>query len=109
MTKDSLSRREFVELGAVVAGASLVGHRILAGAEPMSRASGSNAPSDDSAGGSCKGTRTSSDDCSTSRMISSFSEAGYQRRASHDQRDLERARVESAVSEIVAEWCAKCH
>jgi len=70
---------------------------------------GSNAPSDDSAGGSCKGTRTSSDDCSTSRMISSFSEAGYQRRASHDQRDLERARVESAVSEIVAEWCAKCH
>jgi len=46
MTKDSLSRREFVELGAVVAGASLVGHRILAGAEPMSRASGSNAPSD---------------------------------------------------------------
>jgi DNA-binding MarR family transcriptional regulator len=32
--------------------------------------------------------RTGSDDCSTSRMISSFSEAGYQRRASHDQRDF---------------------
>jgi len=38
MTKDSISRREFVELGAVVAGASLVGQRILTDAEPRSRA-----------------------------------------------------------------------
>src|SRR5437763_529612 len=46
MTKDSVSRREFVELGAVVAGASLVGHRILTGAEPLTGTLGPASPSD---------------------------------------------------------------